>query len=404
MSRADAGASFVLRWRAPERLITVDDYRRAARYRLPAMVWAYIDGGAEAEVTLSANRSAFAGWELHGRVLRGVERPDLTTVVAGDQLDLPVLLAPTGLSGLTYWRGDLVAQASATRAGTRYVLSTASSWTIEEVAAAGGPPPYFQLYPRGGAITENLLRRAHDVGCRVLMVTVDAPVVGNRERERKRGMGKPPVLTPARALNFGCHPAWTYRLLRHQRMSARNLVSSGGLRAAVASAELATTALMQPTLSWDDVAWMRDRWNGPAYLKGILHPSDAETAVGLGFDGVVVSNHGGRQLDRTAATLDALPAVVDAIGSRGEVLLDGGIRRGSDIVTALALGARAVLIGRPCLYGLAVGGERGVDAVLEVLRSELAKTLTLMGVASVAELGAEHVRRVATYPPSGPPV
>ena len=384
--------AFDFRWRAPERLVTIEDYRRAARRRLPSMVWAYVDGGAEDQVTLGDNRDGFAQWSLKPRVLRGIEKPDLTTAVAGASIALPVLLAPTGLTGLSNWTGDVAAARASEQAGTRYILSTASSYTIEEVAKASDRPPYFQLYPRGGPTTDSLMARAWDSGYRVMFVTVDAPVVGNREGERKRGMGKPPVLTPARALNFATRPRWTYELLRHQRMVGRNLVDGAGLKAALKSVDVATNQLMQPTLNWDDVAWMRDHWAGPLFVKGILDPHDAVRAADLGLDGVVVSNHGGRQLDFAPAAVTALPDVVAAVGTRVEVLVDGGVRRGSDIVKALALGARAVLIGRPYLYGLAVAGESGVGAVLEILRAELARTLTLLGVASVAELGPEHLR------------
>lgn len=378
--------AFEYRWRAPEQLLSVEDYRVAALRRVPRMVWEYVDGGADDLMTLRDNREAFARWSLVPRVLRAVGTPDLRTVVAGVGLDLPVLLAPTGFSGLVHWRGDVAAARAAERHGTRHVLSTSGSWSIEEVARASSVPHFFQLYPKSGSLTRDLLHRAWAAGTRVLLVTVDVPVIGNREGERRRGMGQPPVLTPARGLDALRHPEWAYRLLRHGRVGARSLVGDRGLRAAAQSATLQSRELMQSTLTWEDLAWLRDQWRGALLVKGLLAPEDAVRAADLGADGVVVSNHGGRQLDTAQASLDALPGVVAAVGGRLDVLLDGGVRRGTDVVTALALGARAVLIGRPYLYGLAVGGEDGVSGVLDVLTAELARALVLLGVPSPAGL------------------
>ncbi|WP_255347376.1 alpha-hydroxy acid oxidase [Blastococcus sp. URHD0036] len=389
--RALGGLRF--RWSAVDRPISVDGYRERARRALPDMVWSYVDHGAEDEATLRGNREAFARYRLESRVLRGQPPESLETTVAGRTVSLPVLLAPTGLTGLAHWSGELGAARGAEGAGTLSVLSTSSTWTIEEVAAGTEQDHVFQLYPfadaggvRGGSA--ELLSRAARAGFGACFVTVDVPVLGNRETERLRGMGAPPTITPGRALDAARHGRWTYRYLRHQRVSLRNLVPEGGSVAAVESvARMA--GLMNPRLGWDDVAWMRDHWDGPFYVKGILHPDDADLAIRLGADGVVVSNHGGRQLDQARASLDALPAVAAAVGSRGEVLLDGGVRRGADVVKALCLGATAVCIGRPFLYGLAVDGEDGVRSVLEIFREEIYRTLTLMGVSTLAQLGPQ---------------
>ena len=353
------------------------------------MAWSYVDGGADDLITLADNREAFRRWTLRPRVLAGTEKCGLETMVAGQQISLPVLLAPTGLAGLSHWRGDVAAARAADRCGTRYILSTASSWTIEEVAGATRADHFFQLYPKSGSITESLLRRAWDSGNRVMFLTVDAPVVGNRVWERKAGMARPPVLTPARLADVARHPRWLYGVLRHRRVSGRNLVPGGGFRAAIDSIDIQTRELIQSTLTWDDAAWIRDLWPGKIFIKGILDARDAQRALDLGFDGVVVSNHGGRQLDGARASLDCLPEVVDAVGGQMEVLLDGGIRRGTDVVKALALGARAVLVGRPYLYGLAVGGEAGVVSVLDILRQELERALILLGVSEVRDLGQD---------------
>jgi isopentenyl diphosphate isomerase/L-lactate dehydrogenase-like FMN-dependent dehydrogenase len=379
-------AVFRYRLRAPERLISVEDYRRAAGRRLPPMVWSFVDGGADDLVTLRENQAAFGRWRLRSRVLTGHGERDLSTTVAGIDLRLPVLLAPTGSVGLSHWRGDIAAAHAAERAGTRHMLSTMSSWSLEEVAGATAENHVFQLYPREGDLAARLMRRAWDAGYRVLVLTVDVPIRGNREGERRHGMDYPPVLTPWGALQFARHPRWLSRLLRHRRFGGRNLVEGVGMRAALQGFEVQERQLMQSTLSWDDLAWMRERWRGRLLVKGILEADDARRAVDLGVDGIMVSNHGGRQLDTVPAALDALPDIVAAVGDRAEVLLDGGVRRGTDVLKALALGARAVAIGRPYVYGLAVAGERGVSDVLEIFRAEIERAMILMGVRSVREV------------------
>lgn len=388
---------FDVRLRAPERLITVDDYRAAARRRLPRMVWSYVDGGADDMVTVRANRSAFDNWWLMPSVLTGHDRHELGTTVCGLPMSMPVMLAPTGFSGLSRWSGDIDATRAADRCGSRYVLSTAASWSVEEVAAASDREHLFQLYPgASGGLAAELMRRAWAAGFRALFVTVDVQVRGNREGERRHGMGNPPVLTPRRLLNIARHPRWTYDALRHRRIAGRNLVQGGTVSDAVASVNIQERHLIQSRLDWDDVAWMREQWKGRLYVKGVLRPDDAVRAIDLGLDGVVVSNHGGRQLDFCPPTIEVLPAIADEVGDRAEVLLDGGIRRGTDVVKALALGADAVLIGRPYVYGLAVSGEQGVVHVLQILHEEIERALTLLGVHGVHELNRSHVARVGT--------
>lgn len=378
--------------------ITIEDYRRRARRALPGMVWAFVDGGADSELTLHANQDAFDRWTLRSRVLTGASGTGLTTKVGGSVLSLPVFLSPTGMTGLVHWQGERAAARAAEAAGTRAVISTASSYTVEEVADATTENHFFQLYPwtsqtTGQPLSRAFIDRARGAGFAALFVTVDVPTAGNRLGERRRGMGIPPTLTPARALSAAARPRWAYGFLRHQRISSRMLVDERGTKAAVASARAQQT-LLRPDLVWDDFARIRDMWDGPVYLKGVLDADDAQRAVELGADGVLVSNHGGRQLDGAAAALDALPAVVERVGDRVPVFLDGGVRRGSDVVKALALGATAVGIGRPYVYGLAAHGQAGVEHVLEILREEIVRTLTLMGVADVADLDRTHVQPV----------
>jgi len=375
--------------------LTVEDYRARARRKVPGMVWAFVDGGAESEQTMRDNTDAFDRWRLTSRVLTGNQGDGLRAKVADTALSLPVFLSPTGMTGLVHWQGERAAARAAEAAGTRAVISTASSYTVEEIAEATSEDHFFQLYPwtsqtTGEPLSQRFIDRARSAGYSALFVTVDVPTGGNRLGERKRGMGIPPTLTPARALSAALRPRWAHGFLRHQRVSSRMLVDERGTRAAVASARVQQT-LLRPDLVWDDFARIRDMWDGPLVIKGILAADDAERAVDLGADGVMVSNHGGRQLDGALSSLDALPAVVDRVGGRAQVLLDGGVRRGSDVVKALALGASAVGIGRPYVYGLAAGGQAGVEHVLEILREEVVRTLTLMGVADVADLDRSHV-------------
>lgn len=397
--------NFEFRLRGHHKLLTVEDYRLQARRKLPRMVWSFIDGGADGENTLRANRTAFDQFELNARVLTGAGKPGTAAKVADAQLSMPVFLAPTGMTGLVHWSGEPAAARAAELAGTRAVVSTAASYTIEEVAAATTEQPFFQLYPVasqdvGESLQHQLVNRAGAAGCGALFVTVDLPVGGRRLREIRDGMGIPPVLTPVRAINAATRPSWSYGYLRHQRVTARMLVADHGKGAAIRSARV-QQSMMQPGYSWEDIRRLRDLWPGQLIIKGILHPEDAEKAVGLGLDGVMVSNHGGRQLDFAPSSLTALETVAHQISGRVPVYFDGGIRTGTDIIKALALGATAVAIGRPYLYGLAVAGEQGVLAVLELLREELVRALTLMGVADISELDGRHITRVqapASFP------
>jgi isopentenyl diphosphate isomerase/L-lactate dehydrogenase-like FMN-dependent dehydrogenase len=382
---------FTYRWRSLERLISVQDYRVAAARRMPALVWEYVEGGADDLVTVRRNEDAFLRWSLRARVMTAHAERRLATTVAGVEIDLPVLLAPTGALGLAHWRADLAAAGAAEAAGTRLILSTASSWSIEEVAAATRAGHFFQLYP-GGEHTADLMQRAWQSGYRALFVTVDVPVLGNREGERRRGytssgtISRSLTLTPREALDVGRHPRWLIDQYRYGRGSMRNLLSTAGVQATFDSIDILHREIDRATFAWADLEWIREQWPGAVYVKGLLDPDDASRAVSIGCEGVVVSNHGGRQLDHALASLEALPPIVQAVGDRAEVLFDGGIRRGTDVVKALALGARAVLIGRPQIYGLIVRGEQGVSDVLEILRSELDRALALMGASGVHEL------------------
>jgi isopentenyl diphosphate isomerase/L-lactate dehydrogenase-like FMN-dependent dehydrogenase len=399
--------SFRFRFNAKTPPMSIEDWHQRAIRKLPDLALSYFEGGADDLTTLQENISAFRGWRLRQRVLTGISDPNLTATIAKTQVAMPMALAPVGAMGLGHYTGDAAAARAAESCGTRMVLSTASSYNLEEVGEATLENHWFQLYPIGGRERlGKLVDRAHAAGFTALFVTVDVMTIGNRESERRWNFVLPWTITPGRALHMLPHWKWIYQTLKYKRIAASHyldmakeiaqeeLAASGGLGGgltkgiadAVASRET-LAKLMMGDLNWDDLAYIRDRWKGPLYVKGILDPDDAAIAVDrIGAEGVVVSNHGGRQLDRTLASIDALPGIVDRIGDRAEVYLDGGVRRGTDVITALCLGAKGIFIGRPFLYGLICDGERGVRSVLEIFREEIKRDLVLMGCPSVAAL------------------
>ncbi len=346
--------------------LSLHDYEAAARAVLPPTTWDYVAGGSEDEVTLRANRSAFDRWRLLPRVLTGAHPVSTVTSVLGQEIALPVLVAPSGRHRLCHDEGERATARGARAAGTIYIMSTAATFPIEEIATEAGPW-WFQLYVyRDREVTRDLVARAVAAGASALVVTVDVPTRGRREAEERVQFAMPPGIATAHL------------------SSAPERPSAGGLASALARE---INAVFDPRLTWHDLDWLASLSPLPVLVKGVLHPADAERAIDYGAQAILVSNHGGRQLDSAVSSLEALPAVVEAAAGRVEVLLDGGIRRGTDVLKALALGARAVLIGRPIHWGLTVGGESGVCHVLDLLRDEVARALLLCGVAGPVEVG-----------------
>jgi L-lactate dehydrogenase (cytochrome) len=377
---------------ASPRVVRIEDLRRLAKRRLPRVVFDYIDGGAEDEATLRANTDAFHAVLFRPRQCVAVPAVDLRTTVLGTPVALPFLLAPVGSCRMFHPRGEEVAAAAANDAGTAYVLSTFSGCRLEDVRAAAPGTLWYQLYVPGGRdVAEATIARARAAGYAVLVVTVDTPTSGMRERDFYNGT--PQLLQPSlRSLPY------LWQVLARPRWLAGCLADGGLMRfpnvvlpdgpmryAAVSS------LLEQTTVTWADLRWMRDAWAGPLVVKGVLGGDDARRAVDAGATAVVVSNHGGRQLDTVPASLRALPEVVAAVGGRVEVLMDGGIRRGSDVVKALCLGARAVLIGRAYAWGLGAAGRAGVTRAIEILRTDLVRTMKLLGCDGVRELDRSYV-------------
>lgn len=386
---------------------SVGDYRELARRRLPRQLFDYIDGGAYEERALAANVGDLQGVLLRQRVLRDVSARSTATTVLGEELALPVVLAPVGLAGMFARRAEVQAARAAAAAGVPFCESTVSICGIEEVAGASPRAPWFQLYVmRDRGYAEDLLARAAAAGCSVLVLTVDLAVVGARYRDVRNGMSGrlSAARRVVRGLDLGLHPAW----VRDVALGGRPL-TFGNLEKAVPGGTVPedfrrwVDGQFDPSVTWDDLAWVREHWMGKVVLKGILDPDDAREAVARGADGVVVSNHGGRQLDGVPSTVRALPGVVDAVGGRAEVLVDGGVRSGLDVARALALGARACLVGRAWAWAVAARGEAGVAHVLDVLRSELDVAMALTGVTSVDDFDTTALVAGAVAESTDPP-
>jgi isopentenyl diphosphate isomerase/L-lactate dehydrogenase-like FMN-dependent dehydrogenase len=364
--------------------------RMLARRVLPRPVFDFADGGAEDERTLRRNERAFDDVQLVPQPLRGAGKRDLSVSLFGTELSLPVVIGPTGLSGLFWPGGEIAAARAAKKAGTAFCLSHASVCTIEELAACGAAPRWMQVFIfRDRGFTRELTERAAAAGYDALVLTIDNQLTGNRERDIRNGFTIPPRLGPVEITAMATKLPWLWRMRGElKRITFGNYVKLGE------SADLKTLAaqmpsLLDPSMSWGDVDALRQTWRGPLLLKGVLSPEEAAQAVAHGVDGLIVSNHGGRQLDGAVSSLEALPAVVAAVKGRVPVLLDGGVRRGADVVKALALGARACLIARPQLYGLAVAGEAGVAGVLDIYRREMDRVMGLCGITTIDEIGPD---------------
>jgi len=356
-------------------ILNLHELEALARARLPQLAWDYYASGADDERCVERNLAAYERIALHYRVLVDVSRRDLSTTVLGQRIAMPIAVAPTAFHRLAHRDGELASVRAAGDAGTLFVLSTLSNTAVEEVVAAATGPVWFQLYVyRDRGATEALVRRVEAAGCRALVLTVDAPLLGRRERDVKNRFALPAGLGVE-----NLHAAGYQRLPR-----TTGSVAESGLAAYVSE-------LLDPSLSWDAIEWLRSITSLPVLIKGVVRADDAARAIEHGAAGVVVSNHGGRQLDASPATIDVLPRIVDAVRGRGEVFVDGGVRRGTDVVKALAFGARAVFVGRPVLWGLAAGGRPGVAAALELLRRELDLAFALCGCPDVASVTRDLV-------------
>jgi L-lactate dehydrogenase (cytochrome) len=366
---------------------SIDDLRTLARRRVPRAFFEYADHGSYSQSTMRANRTDLEAIKLRQRVGIDVDRRDLSTTIAGDAAALPFVLAPIGLSGMQHGDGEILACRAAQAAGIPYTLSTMSIDSIEDVAAAVERPFWFQLYVmRDRGFVRELIARAVAAKCSVLMVTLDLNVLGQRHCDIKNGMTVPPEIRLANVLDIASKPAWAWSILRGKRKTFGNLAGAVAGMDGVTSLAGWVSKQFDPTMTWKDIEWIRGLWPGKIVLKGILDVEDAKIAAATGVSSIVVSNHGGRQLDGAPSSIAALPPIVDAVGGDVEVLFDGGIRSGVDVLRALALGARACLIGRAYVYGLGAAGEAGVTKSIDILRTELDVAMALTGTTSVRDV------------------
>ena len=369
----------------------IEDLRRIARRRLPRVIFEFVDGGAQDEVTLRRNLEDFQRIALVPRVLTDVSQRDQSVTVLGQTYSSPLILAPTGTPGVVWPNGGMAAALAAEAAGVGFCLSTMSTSSIEEIARACKRPIWFQLYVmRDRELGKSMMQRAKAAGCSALVITVDLQMQGQRDRDVRNGLTIPPKLRVGSIVDFALHPGWVWRQLTGPKITLANFAGSGKGDDLFTIAEF-VNAQFDPSVTWKDIDWVRSVWDGPLALKGILDAEDAKLAVEHGVQAVIVSNHGGRQLDGVPSAISALAEVVDAVDGRAEVILDGGVRRGNDVLKALALGAKACMIGRPFLYGLAANGGAGVRKALDLLRAEIDVNLALLGRAGVKDLDRSAV-------------
>jgi len=365
----------------------IEDLRQAHKRRVPKAFFDYCDGGSYSEQTLRANREDFEKLKFRQRVLVDVSTRDLSTTILGERSNLPLILAPVGLAGLQHADGEIHACRAAQSAGIPYTLSIMAICSMEDVAKNVGKPFWFQLtILKDRELVRSLVERAKAVQCSAIVLTVDLPILGQRHADIKNGMTVPPRWTMDKFFDFARRPAWVAGVMRSKRRTFGNLVGSNGSAGDIKSLATWTSSQFDTTLTWKDVSWVRSIWPGKLIVKGILDKEDAKEAAKSGADGIVVSNHGGRQLDGARSTIAVLPEIADEVGTQLEVILDGGIRSGQDVMRALALGARSCMIGRAYVHGLGAGGQPGVAKAIELIAKEFDVTMGLCGVNSVREI------------------
>ena len=368
-------------------ITNIEDLRILAKKRVPRMFYDYADSGSWTESTYRANQNDFANIKFRQRVAVNMENRTLGTTMAGQQVSMPVALAPTGLTGMQHADGEILAAKAAEKFGIPFTLSTMSICSIEDIAANTSKPFWFQVYfMKDRDFMGRLIERAKAAKCSALMLTLDLQILGQRHKDLKNGLSAPPKLTVANIANMMTKPGWCWGMLNTRRRGFGNIVGHATNVSDMSSLSSWTAEQFDPALSWEDVKWIRQRWGGKLILKGIMDVEDARLAAQSGADAMIVSNHGGRQLDGAQSAITALPAIIDAVGDKIEVHMDGGIRSGQDVIKALALGAKGVYIGRAFLYGLGAMGEAGVTTCLELIRKELDITMALCGLTDVKKV------------------
>lgn len=372
--------------------LTIEDYRRLAQRRVPRMFYQYADSGSWTESTYKANEDDFKRLLFRQRVAVDMSERSLTTTMIDQPVAMPVALAPTGLTGMQHADGEILAARAAEEAGVPFTLSTMSICSIEDLAANTSRPFWFQLYVmRDRSFIEGLIDRAKAAGCSALVVTLDLQILGQRHNDVRNGLSTPPKFNLNSVLQIATRPRWALRMLGTRRRGFGNVIGHAKGVSDLSSLSAWSAEQLDPTLTWDDIAWIKERWGGPLILKGIMDAEDARLAAKTGADAIIVSNHGGRQLDGAPSSISVLPSIVEAVGRDIEVHLDGGIRSGQDVLKAIALGARGTYIGRPFLYGLGARGQAGVRHVLRIIENELDVSMALCGERQLSEVGRHNL-------------
>ncbi len=370
-----------------------DDYRKLAKKKLPSPIFHYIDGGSDDEITLNRNTEAFNDCDLVPNVLSDVGNIDLSTTVFGKKINFPLFLAPTAMHRLYHHHGEKASALAAEKFGTIFSMSTMSTTSIEEIGNVTGSPKLFQLYiHKDTGLTDNLIERCEQAGFDVMCLTVDTVVAGNRERDRKTGFTTPPRLTLSSLISFITHPAWSYNYLTHKKFKLANIIHMTEKGTSIDKSIIDyINEQFDPSMNWKDAEYCIKKWKGPFAIKGVMSVEDAKKALDVGASAIMISNHGGRQLDGSRAPFDQLAEIVDAVGDKIEVILDGGIRRGTHILKALAVGAKACSFGKGYLFALSAGGQAGVESVLQKMKDEINRNMILMGCKTINDLNRSKI-------------
>jgi len=370
-----------------------DDFRKLAKKNLPAPIFHYIDGGSDDETTLRRNTESFAKCDLVPNILASVGEPDLSTTVFGEKIDLPLFLSPVAMQRLFHHEGDKASARAAEKFGTFYSMSTMANSTIEEISNISGGPKMFQIYiHKIKGLTDNLIDRCKSSGFKAMCLTVDTVVAGNRERDHRWGFTTPPKLTLKSILGFMMRPKWAFNYLTHEKFQLANVVNFTKKGTSIAKGVMEyINEQYDPAMNWKDAEYCIKRWGGPFAIKGVMSVEDAKRAVDIGASAILLSNHGGRQLDGSRSPFDQLPAIADAVGGKLEIILDGGIRRGTHVLKALSLGATACSFGKGFLFGLSAGGQKGVEAILQRMHDEIRRDMILLGCKNIKELNKNKI-------------
>jgi len=370
-----------------------EDFRKLAKKKLPSPIFHYIDGGSDDETTLNRNTAAFNDYDLIPNVLRGVEDVDLSTTVLGEKIDFPLFPSATAMHRLYHHEGERASARAVEKMGTIFGTSTMGTVSIEEIGQINKGPKSFQLYiHKDRGLTDNLIERCKKAGFTSLCLTVDTVVAGNRERDRRTGFTTPPKLTLGSLLSFALHPVWTINHLTHEKFKLANIIHMTEKGSSIEKSVIDyINEQFDPAMNWKDAEYCVKKWNGPFALKGVMSVEDAKKAIDIGCTAVIISNHGGRQLDGSRAPFDQLSEIVDAVGDKIEVILDGGVRRGTHVLKALSLGAKACSFGKGYLFALAAGGQKGVEKILENMKTEINRDMKLMGCKNIGELNSSKI-------------